>query len=404
MRRLLYVVSFTTDLDQTKRFYRDGIGLSIGADTPFMANFGSEGTGLVLLAVNASTKREVELCFEAPDAPRAVEDLRGRGVQFVDELRQLSFGSVIHFRDPEGNLLSLLQPGSAEQEAGHGRRGEALAAAQAGQIGMQTALALEESARESVRGPRLTTAIVNGRDLGGLRGFYRDWVGLHMSVDSPHWIQFETGDIHLALHSRQDRSPSSPMVAQSVGFGITVEDLEAWVEQARARGVTFASAPTETALGLTAEVLDPEGNMVLVRERVSEETLEERLAESYEDDEPRKSSIRRPIAKSAHGPTSRLAIRPEYGAKKRAARKATTKTRKGTTLRVASPRGTGPERSRAKPKSLKDPKRAKAFPAIGRLKKAEARTFATKKQAVADASKRRPVKRAAARRGKGKSR
>jgi len=61
---------------------------------------------------------------------------------------------------------------------------------------------------------------------------------------------------------------------------------------------------------------------------------------------------------------------------------------------VASPRGTGPAGTRVKPKRKHDSKRARAKPAIGRLRKAERKTFKSQKQAIAGASKRKPVKRA----------
>src|SRR5436309_2721405 len=121
MKRLLNVISFTGDLERSKAFYRDGLGLPVAADTPLMVSFAPDGVGLVLLAVNSDQKRGVELCFESDNVAEAVQRLGVRGVEFADELRQLSFGSVIHFRDPEDNLLSLLQPGTATQSASGGR-------------------------------------------------------------------------------------------------------------------------------------------------------------------------------------------------------------------------------------------------------------------------------------------
>jgi len=392
MRRLQHVISFASDIAKSRDFYRDAIGLTVVADTPFMVNFATDGTGLMLLALSPGQKQEVELCFESDNVASTVERLRGRGVQFIDELRQLAFGSVIHFRDPAGNLLSILQPGGAAKD-GSGSRSVARAESAAGGARpRQTSLALAERGT----GPRLATAIINCDDIVAARAYYTHLLGLHVSVDSAAWIQFDTGEIPLALHSLRDRT--SVALAQPVSFGFSVPDMDEWVDAARERGVQFVSAPADEGFGLTAEILDPEGNVVVVREPLSEETLEERLAAAYEeDDEPVRTPVRSPARKIEHH-TSWVAQRPDYKpAKKPNAQSAETAERaEERASRVASPRGTGASRSGEKPKRAADPERSKARPAIGRLKKAEARTLETAKRAAADASKSKPVKRASA--------
>jgi hypothetical protein len=48
----------------------------------------------------------------------------------------------------------------------------------------------------------------------------------------------------------------------------------------------------DEGLGLTAEIVDPEGNIAVVREPMSEQTLEERLAEMWEDEVPHQTAMR----------------------------------------------------------------------------------------------------------------
>ncbi len=418
MRRLMHVISFTADMERTRAFYRDALGLPVHADTPYMVNFSTDGTGLVLLAVHPHQPREVELCFESGDVAGSVERLRERGVEFIDELRQLAFGSVIHFRDPEGSLLSLLQPGNADAPAGEAEgggaargtggsaargastsaaRGASTSASKSREAAPQTALALADERPAAGAGPRLSTAILNVRDLAQAHAYYRNVLGLGVSVDSPTWVQFNTGDIRLALHSRRDRNAESLALLQPASFGFTVPDLEAWVDAARERGVQFVSAPADEGFGLTAEIVDPEGNVVIVREPISEESLEERLAAAFEDDdEPHAAGMRRPVVKAASG-TSRLAIKPEYKAK-RAGRRAEADDERPMprAKQVVSPRGTGPAGTRAKPKAKTGPNRPRVRSAIGQLKKAEARTLGTAKVAAAQSSRTKPVKRKAA--------
>jgi len=100
--------------------------------------------------------------------------------------------------------------------------------------------------------------------------------------------------------------------------------------------------------------------------------------------------MRKPVLKRAKA-TSRVATRPQYrSASRPARRRPLAKPATG----VASPRGTGPAGTRQKPKRTHDPKRARTKPAIGRLRKAERRTLKSQKQAIAGASKSKPVKRA----------
>jgi predicted enzyme related to lactoylglutathione lyase len=364
-----------------------------------MVSFTPDGSGLILLAVNPEQKREVELCFESDDVAAAVERLRARGVQFTDELRRLSFGSVIHFRDPEDNLLSLLQPGTAVQTTS-GRSasgGAALEAKRGATAGVAVAV---EAARGSSTTPRLSTAVVNVRDLAKARSYYAHLLGLHQSVESPIWAQFDTGDIQLALHSRRDRSTVELHLEQPVGFGFSVDNLEAWVDEAEARGVKLASAPVDDGLGLTAEVLDPEGNGIAVREPMSEESLEEKLAEAFEEEVPARTSMRKTVLKAVPH-ASWVVNKPDYKPSKtdKAAETANEEERElrraERIKQIPSQRGTGPVRSREKPKRINDPERVRARPAMGRLKKEESRILGTAKKEAARASKSKPVKRAA---------
>ncbi len=371
MKRLLHVISFTTDIERSKAFYRDGVGLSVGANTPFMVNFAHDG-GLVLLAVGSETKTEVELCFESDDVTAAVDRLRGRGIQFADELRHLAFGSVIHFRDAEGKLLSMLQPGTAARDRGS-RSSDDEPGAPGERAGRMPVAVVDPSATQA----RLSTAIVNCGDLTAARAYYAHLLGLHVSVDSPAWVQFDTGDIQLALHATRDRNATEPHHRQPVSFGFTVPDLEAWLEGARERGVPFASAPIDHGMGLTAEVVDPEGNVVVVREPISEESLEERLAEAYEDDIPGHIAMRNPVRKAVRH-ASWVALRPEYKPKRAAGNGVAPVTKRERTKDAAAPRGAAAARE--------ETAAGRARRASERLKQDESRTRRARKRPSAPAA------------------
>jgi predicted enzyme related to lactoylglutathione lyase len=386
VQRLLYVIAFTPDLETMKAFYRDRIGLPVNHESQFWVDFetGSDEPALALIAVGPDQKREIELCFESKDIETSVATMRGRGVQFIDEIRDLDFGRLIHLRDPEGNLLSLLQPkprtnGAAPPDS-NGARGASVAVQ---------------------AGPRLRLPIVNCRDMAAAKSFYRDQLGLHLRMDSPWWTEYDAGPTRLALHPRVDRPEREGHHGQGVTIGFTVDDLIAWADEARTRDVHFTSAPADEGWGLFADATDPEGYELTFREPEPPRPVEEELAEAFEDDRaPQHAAIRKSVKQGAKAKAvSRVAIKPEYKSTATPGKSART-ARSAKTQPVRSARGTGPAGSRVKPKRAADPKRARNRPAIGRLKKAERRTLTRHKTAVASASKGKPVKRPVAKRGR----
>ena len=419
MRRLLYCIAFTSDIEPMKQFYRDGIGLRIASETPFFVQFenGAEGASMALVAVPRGQSHEVELCFETADIVSAVAALRLRGVEFDDEIRQETFGKVIHFRDSEGSLLSLLEPASmpdAGASSGGGLRRASSSGAAAG--GTQTAVATASAPSTAASatalggagavaldaGPRLRVAIVNCRDVTAAKAFYRDRLGLRLTSDYPSWVEFHAGGATaLALHPRVDKPARAERHhGNPVTLGFAVEDLMAWADEARARGIHFTTAPIDEDFGLFADAEDPEGYEITFREPAPPPGIEEQLAEAFEDEEaPPYAAIRKSVKKGAKA-VSRVAVKPEYKEPEVPKKPVKARPLKKRAVRVHSTRGAGPEGTRLKPKRAADPKRARNRPATGRLKKAERRTLAQKKRAVASASKTKPVKHAASPRAK----
>jgi len=265
----------------------------------------------------------------------------------------------------------------------------------------QTSLALAEAGRAGANGPTLSTAIVNARDLAQAHAYYGHLLGLKVSVHSRSWIQFETGDIRLALHNRRDRNTAEMHHTQPVSFGFTVENLEAWVEQARLRKIEFVSVPVDEGMGLTAEILDPEGNIVVVREPMSEESLEERLAEAWEDEVPHQTAMRSPVRKATRH-SSWVALKPEYKQSKKSGkgRQEIPESEYEPEHKIGAPPAQPAARARKPATPPTDAQRARTQPATGRRRKSERVTLGTAKQEAARASKSKPVKRAAAKRVK----
>ena len=379
MDRLMYLIILTHDIDRMRTFYKEGLGFETTSDSPFFVSFNTGGASLALIAVRPQQPLEKELCFATTDIDDTVRRLRERGVTFMHDIRDEPFGRVIHLRDPEGALMSLLQHPTPAPEGS---------------------------------GTPLSTVIVNSGDMAAQTAFYRDRLGLGLLVDSPWWMEFDTGSsTRIALHPREDGQVEHHH-GQKITFGFTSSDLDEWVEELRVRGVPIAVEPTDRGYGRFADVRDPDGNEITLRDAPTPATLEEKLAEEYEsDDAPRRLSIRKPVTKASKA-VSRLVLKPEYhapkakaptakaGRAKKAAKPKRTAGAKAAPRKPASVRGAGPERTRRGPKNTRDPKRARAREATGHQESAARRTLKRQKRAVARASKARPVKHAAGRGGR----
>lgn len=359
MDRLSYVIILTGRMAAMRRFYGQSIGLEVRERSRERVEFGTAGATLVLHAMSDPRRQGIELRFATGAIEARVADLAGRGARFDPPgIERLHRGRVARLRDPEGNPLSLWEP--AEPPA-------------------------------PGRGLDLS-AVVNCRDLEAQKRHYRDTLGFEVTMDSPWWVELSAGEAGLGLHPRS-AGPEGHH-AGPITVGLTIPGLVEWVEQARARGVTLTRAPEDRGYGLFADAVDPDGNALSLREPeplAVGETLAERLAEAFEDESaPRRAAMRKPVKKGVKA-VSRVVVRPQYRSARPGARR---RRRAVPESKLAAPRGVGPSGTRQKPKRRRDPKRARTKPALGRLRKAERRTFKSQRQAVAGRSKSRPVKRA----------
>ncbi|MBI1798187.1 MAG: VOC family protein [Candidatus Eisenbacteria bacterium] len=396
MSRLLYVIVFTPEIERMKSFYRDSMGFEVTTDSPYWVSFATGGASLALMAMHPSQKREFELCLHSTNIDSDVRALRARGMTFFDTVKSEAFGRVIHMRDPEGNLLSLLEP-----------VGEAI----------------------SARGPSLTAAVLNCRDMSAARAWYRDKLGLPIRIDSPWWAEFDAGETHVALHPVVDHDVLEIPPAAPVAVGFAAGDLDEWVEELKLRGVEFTMEITDRGFGRFAEAVDPDGNTLVLRDSHAPPTLEEKLAEEYEsEDAPHLVAIRRTVNKNSKA-MSRLAVKPEYHVTKhpaaksvpvaapgswgegadgksaapgKSAKRAAGRGRSKTAASkrsAPSVRGAGPGRTRLKPARSNDSERVRTKPAVGHQKKATARSLDRQKNAAAIVSRTKPLKRTANRVG-----
>ncbi len=100
-----------TDMDRALAFYRDTLGLEVlSSDEDWsMVTAGDQQIGLNARESPAGDGGAV-IAFGVDDLEQAVEELRGKGASFTDDISEHHWGRIIPFADPDGNDLQLYSP------------------------------------------------------------------------------------------------------------------------------------------------------------------------------------------------------------------------------------------------------------------------------------------------------
>jgi catechol 2,3-dioxygenase-like lactoylglutathione lyase family enzyme len=112
----------TSDLDRSRAFYADVLGLTLVEQTPYACVFDAHGTQLRVTAVaQVAQPGYTVLGWRVADVAATIDDLVARGVKFTrfEGMEQDDRGvwttpngdQVTWFTDPDGNVLSLTQFG-----------------------------------------------------------------------------------------------------------------------------------------------------------------------------------------------------------------------------------------------------------------------------------------------------
>lgn len=102
-------------------------------------------------------------------------------------------------------------------------------------------------------------------NLASAARFYRELLGLPQEVYSEEgqWAEFNCGNVTLALHG----GLPLPAVIAGGRIALAVDDIHAaWAELKR-KGVRVLGEPTDYSVCWAFEVLDPDGNTVILHRR-----------------------------------------------------------------------------------------------------------------------------------------
>ncbi len=115
------VVLLATDLEASKDFYANKVGLEIESDTPYGVQFKCGGGSR--LGVSKSTvgtaDSQTQAAFRVKDLAAELSELRSRGIKIVvydqpglktvDGVAEVPFGLMAWFIDPAKNCVGIIQ-------------------------------------------------------------------------------------------------------------------------------------------------------------------------------------------------------------------------------------------------------------------------------------------------------
>jgi catechol 2,3-dioxygenase-like lactoylglutathione lyase family enzyme len=119
----VFPILLSTDLDASRAFYRDRLGLEILREDPDDRIVFSCGGGtqlVVTLSTIGTSDPQTQLAWRVVDIRAAVADLRARGIRVeeylapdpvtVDGIADMGHSFAAWFIDPSRNVLAIVQP------------------------------------------------------------------------------------------------------------------------------------------------------------------------------------------------------------------------------------------------------------------------------------------------------
>jgi catechol 2,3-dioxygenase-like lactoylglutathione lyase family enzyme len=119
----VFPILLSTDLDASRHFYHDVLGLEIvREDLPDRILFGSGGGTRIAVTKSTTGTRDIQtqMAWRVPDVKAARDDLRARGVRIEeyrapdpvthDGIADMGHSWAAWFIDPSGNVLAVVEP------------------------------------------------------------------------------------------------------------------------------------------------------------------------------------------------------------------------------------------------------------------------------------------------------
>jgi len=112
IKQMHSIAVFVTDIDRAIAFYRDTLGLTVNKQGSFGAEFLETPPHLGVHPANhpdarALVGRHTGITFYVPGLLHFCGELHAKGVKFLTEPTQMSWGVMAMISDPEGNVYAL---------------------------------------------------------------------------------------------------------------------------------------------------------------------------------------------------------------------------------------------------------------------------------------------------------
>lgn len=114
LRRLSYVTLWAVKFDQTKRLYKDILGLPVSEENPNFIMFDTKESRIAFHKLSKGPKLDrqtIELHLEVNDVDEVFQSLQRKGVRFEEKPANRPWGiRMASFRDPEGYAVEIIGP------------------------------------------------------------------------------------------------------------------------------------------------------------------------------------------------------------------------------------------------------------------------------------------------------
>ncbi|HYO96875.1 MAG TPA: VOC family protein [Polyangiaceae bacterium] len=105
------VVFMVQDLERTRRFYAEALGIELVLNEDYLLGKLAGGTELVFFVGEAARGTSPQIVFGLDEGgiDTAAEALVGRGVQVLTPVTEAPGGWSVEFKDPDGHPLAFFQ-------------------------------------------------------------------------------------------------------------------------------------------------------------------------------------------------------------------------------------------------------------------------------------------------------